>query len=286
MGTTLALLGKNGAGKTTLVNILTGKLMPTSGDAEIFGHSIITEMSKILSEVSLCPQNDVLWPFLTAKEHLTIMKRLKKDDKLSVDDVLRKIGLSGSSNKHAKNFSGGMKRRLQVAMTVFGRSKLLVLDEPTTGVDPVNRRKIWNLLREIKKDKITLLTTHSMEEAEILGEKIAIIVDGKLRTVGSSLHLKNKHSSGYRLQIIPVQGKQLMIEGLIEDIMPDAILTEQNSNNLIYSVHVTDEERVTKLLTTLRDLTRVKGSSSDDDVIVDWGWSHATLEEVFLNVAR
>jgi len=168
-GTIVALLGHNGAGKTTLINILTGKVNQTSGDAFLLGDSVAYDMDRLQASMGICPQFDVLWGDLTAQEHMSIMSAIKpgNDD---TNHILSRVRLADVTSVTSK-FSGGMKRRLQVAISILGGPRILFLDEPTTGMDPVNRRKVWDLIRDIKQDKLIFLTTHAMEEAGFWARK-------------------------------------------------------------------------------------------------------------------
>jgi ABC-type multidrug transport system ATPase subunit len=163
-GTIVALLGHNGAGKTTLINILTGKVNPSSGEAYLFGYSVNTDMSTIQNSMGICPQFDVLWPDLTAREHMRIMSAIKPHSADDVSQILEQVKLDDVTSTSSQ-FSGGMKRRLQLAISILGNPSVIFLDEPTTGMDPVNRRRVWDLVRSLKQDKLIFLTTHAMEEA-------------------------------------------------------------------------------------------------------------------------
>jgi len=154
-----------------------------------------------------------------------------------------------------------------------------MLDEPTTGIDPANRRYIWKLIHSIKQDKVVILTTHSMEEADRLGDKIAIMNKGYLSAVGSPLHLKSKFSSGYRINFIADIDQIPRLQSAISTMLPEAILTAQNAGSLIYEIpDRTDEEKISKFFLFLRD--------SPERMARDWGISNTTMEDVFLRVTK
>ncbi|PRP74936.1 hypothetical protein PROFUN_15828 [Planoprotostelium fungivorum] len=292
-GTIVALLGHNGAGKTTLINILTGKINPTSGDAIVFGHSATYEMDKIQTFTGICPQHDTLWGDLTAQEHMRIMSLIRRFEGDDTQDILARVKLDEVSSISSQ-FSGGMKRRLQVAISLLGNPSVLFLDEPTTGMDPVNRRRVWDLVRDFKRGKLVFLTTHAMEEAEVLGEKIAVLTDGELRSVGSALHLKSKFSSGYRLNIITMDNAQEAVINMVLTGLPGSRLTESNSANLVFAIGAADNH--TDMGMFLRRLEAVSQTKIEQQIeagfnpppamIRDWGLSNSTLEDVFLTVTR
>lgn len=203
--TLLALLGPNGAGKTTTIHMLVGFHESTSGDANIFGYSIRENIDSVRSILGICPQFDILWNELTGEEHLKLFAGLRDipNDQIAseVERLLSEVELTEAKKMRSSSYSGGMKRRLSVAVSLIGNPKIIFLDEPTTGMDPVSRRSVWNTIERAKKDKVIILTTHSMEEADILGDRIAIMAKGRLQCLGSSLRLKQKFGAGYRVTV-------------------------------------------------------------------------------------
>uniref|UniRef100_A0A7N8WV91 Phospholipid-transporting ATPase ABCA1-like n=1 Tax=Mastacembelus armatus TaxID=205130 RepID=A0A7N8WV91_9TELE len=201
-----SFLGHNGAGKTTTMSILTGLFPPTSGTALINGYDINTDMDSIRKYLGMCPQHNVLFNELTVEEHIYFYARLKgcsRDElKIEMDQMIKDVGLPHKRKDLAKNLSGGMQRKLSVAIAFVGGSKIIILDEPTAGVDPYARRGIWELLLKYKQGRTIILSTHHMDEADILGDRIAIISHGKMRCCGSSLFLKKCFGSGYYLTLV------------------------------------------------------------------------------------
>uniref|UniRef100_A0A3Q1K4G3 ABC transporter domain-containing protein n=1 Tax=Anabas testudineus TaxID=64144 RepID=A0A3Q1K4G3_ANATE len=201
-----SFLGHNGAGKTTTMSILTGLFPPTSGTALINGYDIHTDIDSIRKYLGMCPQHNVLFNELTVEEHIYFYARLKgrsRDEvKIEMDQMIKDVGLPHKRKDLAKNLSGGMQRKLSVAIAFVGGSKIVILDEPTAGVDPYARRGIWDLLLKYKQGRTIILSTHHMDEADILGDRIAIISSGKLRCCGSSLFLKKCFGSGYYLTLV------------------------------------------------------------------------------------
>uniref|UniRef100_A0A8C2X320 P-type phospholipid transporter n=1 Tax=Cyclopterus lumpus TaxID=8103 RepID=A0A8C2X320_CYCLU len=201
-----SFLGHNGAGKTTTMSILTGLFPPTSGTALINGYDILTDMDSIRKYLGMCPQHNVLFNDLTVEEHIYFYARLKGRSRdevtIEMDQIIKDVGLPHKRKELAKNLSGGMQRKLSVAIAFVGGSKVVILDEPTAGVDPYARRGIWELLLKYKQGRTIILSTHHMDEADILGDRIAIISHGKMRCCGSSLFLKKRFGSGYYLTLV------------------------------------------------------------------------------------
>lgn len=216
-----SFLGHNGAGKTTTMSILTGLFPPTEGTAFVDGKDIRTEMDNIRHNLGMCPQHNVLFDWLTVEEHLWFYARLKgapsKVVKVELEQMIKDVGLPHKRQELSSNLSGGMKRKLSVAIAFVGNSKTVILDEPTAGVDPYARRAIWQLLLKLKPGRTIILSTHHMDEADVLGDRIAIISQGKLCCIGSSLFLKNRYGNGYYLTLVRSD----------KDIDEEAILKEQ-----------------------------------------------------------
>lgn len=197
------LLGHNGAGKTTTMSMLTGIIPPTSGTALILGCDILTNMKCVRANMGLCPQHNILFDDLTVKEHLYFFSKLKGLDSNYISEEIEKyvklLQLQPKINKKSKTLSGGMKRKLCVGIALCGGSKVVLLDEPTAGMDPSSRRALWDLLQSQKNERCILLTTHYMDEADLLGDRIAIMANGELKCYGTSFFLKKKYGTGYHL---------------------------------------------------------------------------------------
>ena len=200
------LLGHNGAGKTSMICMLTGLFEKSFGSAELFGIDMFTEMSIVRQLMGVCPQHDVLFELLTTEEHLSFFYDLKGADpakkKAEIDKLMKDVGVYEKRNALAYQLSGGNKRKLSVAIALCGNSKFVVLDEPSSGMDLTAKRQMWNMLKEYKKDRIILLTTHYMDEADILGDRIGIMSMGKVKALGSSIFLKTKFGVGYNLTVV------------------------------------------------------------------------------------
>ena len=203
------LLGHNGAGKTTALSMLTGLLTPTSGQAFIHGIDMFEENSMLKEMLGICPQESILYEELTIDEHFSIFCPFKglqySDQREELHQFMNQLAFYESHNMAVKNLSGGQKRKLSFLLSLIGNPKIIILDEPTSGLDVDARRKIWELIRTKKQDKIVLMTTHYMDEAEELGDRIAIMTDGEVKCCGSSLFLKKCFRTGYTLTMVKAE---------------------------------------------------------------------------------
>ncbi|CDW54523.1 ABC transporter, ATP binding protein [Trichuris trichiura] len=202
-GQITAVLGPNGAGKTTMMSIICGLIPPTEGTVFIYGKDIAENMAAVRQSLGFCPQHNILFDNLTVKEHLQFYGSIKGVDpqikEREIDALLYDTKLMNKKNELAANLSGGMKRKLSIAIAFIGGAKIVILDEPTAGVDPYSRRAIWDLLLKCKQDRTIILSTHFFDEAEILGDRIAIIAKGQLKCYGSAIFLKHYYRCGYNL---------------------------------------------------------------------------------------
>jgi ABC-type multidrug transport system ATPase subunit len=270
------LLGHNGAGKSTLISMLVGILAPSSGSGLVSGLDIEQDMQEIRRNLGYCPQHDILWEELTAMEHLLLFSQLKGRSRLQAATEskakLTQVSLFDVKDALVGTFSGGMKRRLSVAIASIGDPAVMIMDEPTTGMDPLSKREVWELIKQLKRDRCILLTTHSMEEADILSDRIAIITNGKLQCCGSSLRLKNSYGRGYRLSII--SSSPALIKAHLTKLVPETQVLSESAGSLILTVPQGDS--------VLRLLAELEGGSLSG--VEDWSISHTTLEEVFMRV--
>lgn len=190
--TLFALLGVNGAGKTTTIKMLTGLANPTSGDAMILGHSILTEREQIKTLVNLSPQETSIAPNLTVRENLEFIAGIYgMDSAKRTDAMIEMFDLYEVENSRAKTLSGGWQRKVSIAMALITEPKVLFLDEPTLGLDVLARRELWEVIRKLKKSITIVLTSHYMEEVEALADCVAVMVKGDVRAVGTVEELKN-----------------------------------------------------------------------------------------------
>jgi ATP-binding cassette subfamily A (ABC1) protein 3 len=216
-GECFGLLGINGAGKSTTLAMLSGEFPPTTGTATLGGLNLLTDVFKVRRRIGFCPQFDALFDLLTGREHLTLYAHIKGIASADVEGVVNgkisEMGLVEYADRSAGTYSGGNKRKLSVAIAMIGEPTLVFLDEPSTGMDPVARRHMWEIIIDIvtKREKCSLiLTTHSMEECEALCTRVGIMVGGVLRCLGSSQRLKSKYGLGYQIELslnIPTSGE-------------------------------------------------------------------------------
>ncbi len=193
-GEFFALLGVNGAGKTTTARMLTCLSAPTAGEAFVNGHSVLTERDAVKAVTGISPQDTAVAEKLTVRENLALMTKVyglsPEKQKERIEAMLTELGLSEYADVRAKTLSGGWKRRLSIAMALISEPKVLFLDEPTLGLDVLARRELWRVMRKLKGSMTVILTTHYMEEAEELADRIAIMIDGRIAALGSLAELE------------------------------------------------------------------------------------------------
>ncbi|XP_056152954.1 ATP-binding cassette sub-family A member 2 [Lampris incognitus] len=305
----VSFLGHNGAGKTTTMSILTGLFPPTSGSATIYGHDIRTEMERIRQNLGMCPQHNVLFDKLSVEEHLWFYSRLKgmaeEDIRKEMDKMIVDLELSNKRHSLVQTLSGGMKRKLSVAIAFIGGSRAVILDEPTAGVDPYARRAIWDLILKYKQGRTILLSTHHMDEADLLGDRIAIISHGKLKCCGSPLFLKSTYGDGYKLTLVKKQSESLdqscqlqppcflspssllspcsevQVTQFIRRFVASCLLVSDSNTELSY---VLPSEAVKK--GCFERLFQALEQSLDSLALTSFGVMDTTLEEVFLKVSE
>uniref|UniRef100_A0A3Q1BTA2 ATP-binding cassette sub-family A member 2 n=1 Tax=Amphiprion ocellaris TaxID=80972 RepID=A0A3Q1BTA2_AMPOC len=303
----VSFLGHNGAGKTTTMSILTGLFPPTSGSATIYGHDIRTEMERIRQNLGMCPQHNVLFDKLSVEEHLWFYSRLKgmaeEDIRKEMDKMIVDLELSNKRHSLVQTLSGGMKRKLSVAIAFVGGSRAVILDEPTAGVDPYARRAIWDLILKYKQGRTILLSTHHMDEADLLGDRIAIISHGKLKCCGSPLFLKSTYGDGYKLTLVKKQSEDIgfhlqppsplspssclspcseaRVTQFIQQFVASCLLVSDSNTELSY---VLPSEAVKK--GCFERLFQALEQSLDSLALTSFGVMDTTLEEVFLKVSE
>ncbi|KAH9633405.1 hypothetical protein HF086_004119 [Spodoptera exigua] len=267
------LLGHNGAGKTTTISMLTGMVPPTSGKAYISGYNIVTETGLARKSLGICPQHNVLFPDLTVAEHIIFYSRLKGVPKNKIkDEVNHFVKLLELEEK----LSGGQKRRLSVGAAMCGNSRVVLLDEPTSGLDPAARRALWDLLQKEKKGRTMILTTHFMDEADVLGDRIAIMSGGQLQCVGTPYFLKKHYGIGYKITI--VKGDNCITDDVtkfFKTYVPDI---KENTNIGSELTYILPSDNVSKFPEMLKEFEEKKESLC----VSSYGLSVTSLEEVFM----
>ena len=292
-GELLSLLGHNGAGKTTLINALVGNISITDGYAIINDINITDENIKSKYKrqlIGLCPQHDILWEELTPYEHIelysSIRNYVKSDIKEIVKIKMKEVNLEHVTNDKVSTFSGGMKRRISILLSTVGNPNVVFLDEPSTGLDPVNRRFIWKMIKEIKKKSSVILTTHSMSEAEFLSDRICVIKKGKMQCIGTSLDLKKIYGDGYILTFICEKGCEEKVQEIILGLSADISIVSSKGGNLMFSLGF---DKIGELNWFIKILNK---DYSDEKLkplkgkIKECGIEQTSIEEIFLKIAK
>lgn len=208
-----ALLGGNGAGKTTTISMLTGLITMTSGSASIYGYDVSSEMGRIRRSLGVCPQFDTLWLRLTVREHIMLYGVSRGIDRTSLSDtmpaMLASVGMEHKMSEAVSSLSGGQKRKLSLLIALLGDPRTVFLDEPTSGMDPYSRRLCWKVLRNSRRNKAMVLTTHFMDEVDVLADRCAIMTEGELVCVGTTSFLKSHYGVGYHIdvEVCPTTGR-------------------------------------------------------------------------------
>lgn len=282
-GELFSILGPNGAGKTTLVRMLTTILTPTSGNAYIKGHNLKSEKSEIVRFIGVCPQEIVIYEILRAEENVEFVAHMhgisNKEAKEKAKILLEKFGITGRKT-WSKNFSGGMKRRLNLVMALVFDPEILFLDEPTAGLDPQARRLVWDYIRELKNKDITIiLMTHDMVEADSLSDRVAIIDHGKIIAQGTPTELKEKHGSDNVLEIS-------FIEQIDLNIVKNSLGKTPFVTN---SKEISKKGRKTLLISFkggLKEFIHIlqSGIINNIDEVENMKFRQNSLEDVFLNL--
>ncbi|XP_030062729.1 ATP-binding cassette sub-family A member 9-like [Microcaecilia unicolor] len=277
-----AILGHSGAGKTTLLNILSGLSPCTDGSASIYGYKLnnTEDLAELRKKIGVCPQFDVKFDVLTVKENLRLFAKIKgipsKEVENQIKHIMTMLEINNIQDTQAKSLSGGQKRKLTFAVAVLGDPQVLLLDEPTSGLDPNSRYFLWTLLKERKAGRATLLSTQFMDEADILADRKAVISHGRLKCIGSSLYLKRKWNVGYHLSMqIGETCDSDRMTSLVQQYIPDAKLSGQNKEELIYALPFENVD-------AFPDLFCVLDTMGQD--IVHYGVSMGTLDQVFLKL--
>jgi len=300
-GECFTLLGPNGAGKTTTLDVLTGAIRPpTAGEVSIDGHSVtggVASRQRALQNLGNCPQVDPLWPSLTGRQHLLFYGRVKglpaHLQAEQADALLRALGFSAfDANKPTQGYSGGMRRKLSLAIALVGSPPTLLLDEPSAAVDAAAKRHLWRVVQQRERSQTVILTTHSMEEAEALSDRLAIQVRGRLRCVGTPDHIKDTYGAGYQLELLvggdpPAGGAPGdAVERFVAGLCPAARLLERHEGRYLFQLPVLKavgarpgELSVARLFLHMQE---ARGAIA----LQDYSISRPSLEQVFLRFSR
>nr|QNH67917.1 ATP-binding cassette transporter subfamily A member 3 X1 [Brachionus plicatilis] len=281
------LLGHNGAGKSTTISMITGLAEPTNGRILVNDIDVVKNTKQARKCIGFCPQYNLLFDDLTVYEHLMFFSKLKENfNEHEIDNMLELINLKDKKHALAKTLSGGMKRKLCVAIAFIGDSSIVILDEPSSGMDPQARHSTWTLLQKFKKERkcTILLTTHFMDEADFLGDRIAIMSKGSLRCCGSPLFLKSKYGSGYNLVLTkkrdenPVDHDKEIID-LVTKSIPNSKLNTNLKSEISF---VLPSEEAAKFSYLLDEIDKNRERLE----IANVGISVTTIEDVFLKIGE
>ncbi|AES91236.2 ABC transporter A family protein [Medicago truncatula] len=268
----------------SFISMMIGLTEPSSGAAYVQGQDIRTHMKAIYTNMGVCPQHDLLWESLTGREHLLFYGRLKNLQgsalTKAVEESLKVLNLfyGGVADKQAGKYSGGMKRRLSVAISLIGDPKVVYMDEPSTGLDPASRNCLWNAIRLAKQDRAIILTTHSMEEAEALCDRLGIFVDGRLQCVGNPKELKGRYGGTYVFTMTTSSDHEKDVENMVQRLTPNA--------NKIYHLSGTQKFELPKEDVKIANIFQAVEVAKRNFTVFAWGLSDTTLEDVFIKVAR
>jgi ABC-2 type transport system ATP-binding protein len=275
-GTMLALLGPNGAGKTTTVRILSTLLKYDEGEAKVGGFDVIKQADKVRSIIGLTGQSAAVDELLTGRENLVMMGRLyrltKASASLRANELLEQFDLVEAANRPAKTYSGGMRRRLDLAVSLIATPPIIFLDEPTTGLDPRSRIAMWRIIEQLKQDGTTiLLTTQYLEEADQLADQIAVVDGGKIIAKGTSRELKSKVGND---RLVVSLANKTNFDSAVKLFVKE-IATSDAKNHQI-TVAVKDNNKDVRIF--LEKLEKAKITISSIDI------HKPTLDDVFLSL--
>lgn len=279
------LLGPNGAGKTTLVNIICGLLKYDSGNISVCGFDPRTQMQEVRKRIGLVTQDTSIYDYLTARKNLEFHANFygvaKNSVKRKVDEALELAQLENRANDLAGTFSGGMKRRLALVRAMLNDPEIIILDEPTLGVDVQNRNEIWNKILEMKGKKTIFINTNYMDEADSLSDICAVIDGGKVVAMGAPESLKTDYSDGVQLtaEIEIGQKELILLQKKLKNYSPETVITEDKSEGR-YRVFIPAKKKSNLLLTDVAEIF----NETDGITIKDLQIRVPTLDDVFLKL--
>ena len=288
-GEIFGLLGTNGAGKTTTMNVITGECLPTMGEATVAGFDVVSQAGDARQLIGYCPQFDALHDLMTVDEHLELycaLRGVSNVERVSVT-LCTALGLAEYRRVLSKSLSGGNKRKLSVAIAMIGAPRLLLLDEPTAGMDPVARRSMCDVVSAVSRHCAVVLTTHHLEEVEALADRAAIMVAGRMQCLGTLEHLKATLGEGYQVSVrLATADGAAAVKARLDAAYPGACkLTEQHQTRLRFTVKNKggNSLALSSLFALLHELKT--GRDAQALGVLDYTVSQSSVEEVFLAVA-
>lgn len=283
-GEIIGLLGPNGAGKSTTMNMLTGFIEPTSGEILINGVNISKKSKKAKSNIGYMPENVPLYKDLTVKEFINYMAELKyvkgKDKKNMVSDIMAKTNLTDVQNKLIKNLSRGYKQRVSMAGALVGNPKILILDEPTVGLDPKQITEIRNLIKSLAKDHTIIISSHILSEISQMCKKVIILNKGKLIAIDTPENLENKVSKN-NVILVTVEDSENKIKNVVKEIpeITEIKLIKKNDDNTIqYSLTAKENSDIRKIV--------FEKFAKEGITIFELKKSETTLEDAFIDLIK
>nr|XP_010946927.1 ATP-binding cassette sub-family A member 6 isoform X1 [Camelus bactrianus]XP_045367886.1 ATP-binding cassette sub-family A member 6 isoform X1 [Camelus bactrianus] len=282
-GQITAILGRSGAGKSSLLNILNGLSVPTEGSVTIYNKnpSEMQDLEEIQMITGVCPQRNVQFDTLTVKENLRLFAKIKgiqpQEVEQEVQRILLELDIQNIQDSLAVQLSEGQKRKLTLGIAILGDPQILLLDEPTAGLDPFSRHRVWSFLKERKADRVILLSTHFIDEADVLADRKVIMSSGRLKCAGSSVFLKRRWGLGYHLSLCRNETcDPEKITSFIKHHIPDAKLKAESKEKLVYALPV---ERTNNFPDLFSDLDKGSGQG-----VMSYDISMSTLNEVFMKL--
>ncbi len=279
------LLGPNGAGKTTLVNIICGLLKYDSGKISVCGFDPRTQMQEVRRRIGLVTQDTSIYDYLTAKENLEFHANFygvpKNSVKSKVNEALALAQLENRANDLVGTFSGGMKRRLALVRAMLHDPEIIILDEPTLGVDVQNRNEIWNRILQMRGRKTIFINTNYMDEADRLSDMCAVIDGGKVVAMGTPENLKTHYSDGVQLTAEIEAGKTEItrLQTKLKNYSPDTVIAEGKTESR-YQISIPEKKKANRLLTEVAEIF----NETDGVTIKDLQIRVPTLDDVFLKL--
>ena len=281
-GEIIGLLGPNGAGKSTTMNMLTGFIEPTSGEILINGFNISKKSKKAKANIGYMPENVPLYKDLTVKEFINYMSELKyvkgKDKKNMVSDIMAKTNLTDVQNKLVKNLSRGYKQRVSMAGALVGSPKILILDEPTVGLDPKQITEIRNLIKSLAKDHTVIISSHILSEISQMCEKVIILNKGKLIAIDTPENLENKVSKSNAV-LVTVEDSENKIKNVVKEIpeiMEIKLIKKNDDNTIQYSLTAKENSDIRKIV--------FEKFAKEGITIFELKKSETTLEDAFIDL--
>jgi len=267
-GEFFALLGPNGAGKSTLINIMAGLLKPTSGSLCVLGYDVHNQYRQARQLLGVVPQELVFDPFFTVREMLRFQAGYfgcGRENDAWVDEIIESLGLADKANTNMRKLSGGMKRRALIAQALAHRPPVIVLDEPTAGVDVESRQMMWEFIKRLNRDGHTIiLTTHYLEEAEVLCNRVAMMKQGKIVALDSTANLLNS---------LPGKNLRLKLSAEVIPVILQPLLKSQDQNSFTFAL--TEVSQIEYVLSELKKA---------DILVEDFQLLEADLEDVFIDL--